>query len=255
MKRGIGWTWLLGILLGMVPGSSALAGPDTGSFRHVLSLRVLVDGEVVMSPNLRLRPGVPASIALAGESGEPGYALQVRLSADPDRPGSYSTLEATLWKGDYQRERPLLNTRVVLDRQRIDKAMPIASVRSRDGRSVELQVISHAQVLPGTTTPLARPMHRRPRRRRRRTARRRCPCRRAAGVLQCLMWRRQWPHPALFWRRAMLRLRCLLLECMTVVPAAGRLCTVDQHHEKPASGRHHRFATACYSQPFCRASR
>lgn len=157
MKHGIGWTWLLGILLGMVPGSSALAGPDTGGVRHVLSLRVLVDGEVVMSPNLRLRPGVPASIALAGESGEPGYALQVRLSPDPDRPGSYSTLEATLWKGDYQRERPLLDTRAVLDWQRIDKAMPIASVRSRDGRSVELQVISHARVLPSTTTPLAQP--------------------------------------------------------------------------------------------------
>lgn len=145
------------LLLGIVMGLPASAQSGRADAAHAVSLRVMVDEHVVMSPNLRLKPGIPASIEISPRPTEPGYLLQVRLTPDLEGQGSQSSLEATLWKGDRRGEHPLLDTILLLDPQHAGKMPASASRDAEDGRRIEIQVVSHARTMSRAEGSSARP--------------------------------------------------------------------------------------------------
>ncbi len=66
------------LLLGTVMGLPASAQSGRADAAHAVSLRVMVDEHVVMSPNLRLKPGIPASIEISPDP--PSQAICYRYA-------------------------------------------------------------------------------------------------------------------------------------------------------------------------------
>src|SRR5690606_1358436 len=131
------------LMLFFVLISPAIAADTTQL--HVISARILVDGEEVMAPNIRLAAGHPAYISISDENKEPLYSLEVEVF-----PGFQiqtiegTALQAVVWKGPFQHGVQLTEATLIVSPASAGSGPMSSKQMGPDGKSVELQVISYA---------------------------------------------------------------------------------------------------------------
>lgn len=112
---------------------------------HVISARILIDGEEVMAPNIRLAAGHPAYISISDEKRQPLHSLELEII-----PGFQietiegTALQAVIWEGPFQNGMQLMEATLIVSPASPGSGPMTSKQMGPDGKSVELQVISYA---------------------------------------------------------------------------------------------------------------
>ncbi len=134
---------LLLALTGLACAGTASASPEPA---HSLSFRVVVDGQVVMAPQVTLRNAQPASLALEAEDGTPGYWVQMTATSDGKLNGTVGTLLAiSIWDGGSESGNQLIDASLVIDPANVGQPGTVM-IESPDGQRTGIEVLSHALI-------------------------------------------------------------------------------------------------------------
>lgn len=137
------WAGILILALMTIFSSPAIA--QTTDI-HIMSLRVLVDGKEIMTPNVQMLPGSPGYLSVSDAGDQPLYSLQLEIVPDVDIGGAKGLgFNAVLWKGPFNSgEKEIDSVSMISPKPtKINGPMKI-SMQGRDGKSVEIEIISHA---------------------------------------------------------------------------------------------------------------
>lgn len=114
---------------------------------HSLSLRVLVDGSEVMTPNIQVRPNTPAYMSYTEDGAtDPKYSLELMVAPDSAIGANVGDMvKATLWKGAFKKSEPVLDSSMILDTAASTTRNAPQSVQVIDsaGTTYKIEVISH----------------------------------------------------------------------------------------------------------------
>jgi hypothetical protein len=123
---------------------------------HSLSMRVLVDGKEIMTPNLQVLSDVPAyaSYTAKGQT-EPTYSLQVIVSPGLNVGGiSGTAVEASLWEGAFKQTKPIVDSAILLVKAAGKDLRGPQSLELIDekGLAYEIQVVSYGVFMKDAST-------------------------------------------------------------------------------------------------------
>ena len=153
------------LLSGVLLAAGSFAGGATQRMAaesinlHDLSLRVLVDGELIMTPNVQLLPTRTAYVSI-GSPGEVVYTLTLDIIEHvADAPADATGLQMVLWRGGAGGGEMLLDSVMVIDSRTIARAAsegrsPSVRIGGSTKASVEIELVSHA-VLESDATVVA----------------------------------------------------------------------------------------------------
>lgn len=136
---------LVSLALTVFVGAAFAAPPSSpGEVKvHTIAMKVVVDGQVVMTPNVRTVEGAVGTLSVAGESGGPGYTLEFEVGTQLRGSVEATTLKGSLYRTTGQR-RELLAAPDLAFRAGGTPTMKIGS----DGpHGVSIEVSSHAIAL------------------------------------------------------------------------------------------------------------
>ena len=143
--------WIHGLLLTALCTLLGHADASEPVTTHQLTLRILVDGQEVMTPTLRMLPGRTAYLT-SKRPGLPAADLGLEVDMEPKLTVQGETgtgLRFTLWEGPAGKGERLHDTVMLLTPEKRSIAArsglsPSTTMRAPSGRMTEIQVISHA---------------------------------------------------------------------------------------------------------------
>lgn len=123
---------------------------------HTLSMKVSVDGKVVMTPNLQMLPDVPAYISYTAEGeDEPTYSLEVTVAPDLKVGTLKGTgVEALLYKGAFSKSKPVVDSAILLELAGKATEASSQTVKLVDAKGVNyvIEIVSHAVFMKDAST-------------------------------------------------------------------------------------------------------
>lgn len=143
------------LLSGVLLAAGSFAGGATQRIAaesinlHDLSLKVLVDGELIMTPNVQLIPTRTAYVSI-GSPGEVVYTLTLDIIEHvAGAPAGATGLQMVLWRGGVGGGEMLLDSVMVMESRTIARAAsegrsPSVRIGGSTKASVEIELVSHA---------------------------------------------------------------------------------------------------------------
>lgn len=106
---------------------------------HTIAMKVMVDGEIVMTPNVRTLEGQVGTLTVSGENGAPGYTLEFEVGSQVRRQIEATTLKGSLYRTVGER-RELLAAPDMAFRA---GSTPSMQIGAEGMHGVSIEVVSH----------------------------------------------------------------------------------------------------------------